>query len=213
LTCARRECYNLIIDKAQRGLFYFALNLIRRKDTKMGILDKKNWYVVQTYSGHEDKVKQSLEERAKAYGMEDYIFRVEAPQETVITQKNGENVEKQQKVYSGYVIVEMIMSDEAWYIVRNTPGVTGFVGSHGKGSKPVPMYPHEVDEIFKKAGIKMHDSNYAVGDEVKIIGGAFAGTKGDGIEVDENAAKLIVNIDLFGRATEAEVDFVHVDKA
>ncbi|MDR0846572.1 MAG: transcription termination/antitermination protein NusG [Lactobacillales bacterium] len=177
----------------------------------MDLTKNARWYVIQTYSGHEDKVKTNLTNRVEKEHKEDFVFRIEVPEEIIVTEKNGENVEKKQKIYPGYVFVEMIMNDEVWYIVRNTTGVTGFVGSHGKGSKPVPMYDNEVKEIFKRAGLKMHESTYTVGDKVKIIGGAFAGTQGEVTEIDENTQKMVVSINLFGRDTSAEVDFDHVD--
>ena len=106
---------------------------------------QKEWYVVNTYSGHENKVKEKLEMRANSMGLEDYIFRVVVPEEKVVDEKGKE---KTKKMFPGYILVEMVMTDEAWFIVRNTPGVTGFIGSSGKGAKPFPLTPAEVDKIL-----------------------------------------------------------------
>ena len=105
----------------------------------------KEWYVVNTYSGHENKVKEKLLMRASTMGLEDYIFRVVVPEEKVIDEKGKERLKK---IFPGYILVEMIMTDEAWFVVRNTPGVTGFIGSSGKGAKPFPLTPAEVDKIL-----------------------------------------------------------------
>ena len=109
---------------------------------------ERQWYVVNTYSGHENKVKEKLEMRASTMGMEDYIFTVVVPEQTEIEVKDGVKKEKIKKLFPGYILVEMIMTDEAWFIVRNTPGVTGFIGSSGKGAKPFPLTPAEVDKIL-----------------------------------------------------------------
>ena len=114
---------------------------------------EKEWYVVNTYSGHENKVKEKLEMRASTMGMEDYIFRVIVPSQTEKVVKNGKEKEVEKKMFPGYILVEMIMTDEAWFIVRNTPGVTGFIGSSGKGAKPFPLTKQEVDKILEKGWI------------------------------------------------------------
>ena len=121
-------------------------------------MDKK-WYVVNTYSGHENKVKEKLEMRTVSMGMEDYIFRVIVPEEKVIEEKNGVKKEKIKKLFPGYILVEMIMTDEAWFVVRNTPGVTGFIGSSGKGAKPFPLQPYEVDKILNDMGMSRLEVN------------------------------------------------------
>jgi len=117
----------------------------------------KQWYVVNTYSGHENKVKEKLEMRAESMGMQDYIYRVVVPMEKIVETKNGVEKEREKKMFPGYILVEMVMSDEAWYIVRNTPGVTGFIGSSGKGAKPTPLQPYEVDKILNSMGISRID--------------------------------------------------------
>jgi len=108
-------------------------------------MEEKKWYVVNTYSGHENKVKENLEMRAESMGMQDNIFRIIVPEETIVEEKNGVKKEKVKKLFPGYILVEMIMTDEAWYVVRNTQGVTGFIGSSGKGAKPTPLQPYEVN--------------------------------------------------------------------
>ena len=113
-------------------------------------MEEKNWYVVNTYSGHESKVKEKLDMRINSMEMQENIFRVIVPERKEVEIKDGKKKEKIKKLFPGYVLVEMIMSDESWYIVRNTPGVTGFLGSSGKGAKPVPLYPEEVERILKE---------------------------------------------------------------
>ena len=134
---------------------------------------KKEWYVVNTYSGHELAVKQKLEMRTESMGMQDYIFRVIIPETTEVEVKDGVKKEKVKKMFPGYILVEMIMTDEAWYIVRNTPGVTGFIGSSGKGAKPTPLPPQEIDRVLATMGMSRVniDNEMKVGDNVNIIDG------------------------------------------
>ncbi|MDR0921832.1 MAG: transcription termination/antitermination protein NusG [Lactobacillales bacterium] len=174
---------------------------------------EKEWYVLQTYSGYENKVKNDLIQRAQSMGMEDYIFRVEVPTEHVTEEKNGKIKESDENVFPGYVLVEMVMTDESWYIVRNSPNVTGFVGSHGAGSKPAPLLPEEIAAILKSMGksIRTTDLDVEVGDSVRIIEGAFANMTGEVTELDEERQKIKVNIEMFGRETSAELDFDQVD--
>ena len=161
-------------------------------------MDKK-WYVVNTYSGHENKVKEKLEMRTVSMGMEDYIFRVIVPEEKVIEEKNGVKKEKIKKLFPGYILVEMIMTDEAWFVVRNTPGVTGFIGSSGKGAKPFPLQPYEVDKILNDMGMSRLEVNTDLkeGTLVKVISGPFSGMEGKVDSVDKDNNKLIVLLDLF----------------
>lgn len=142
---------------------------------------EKQWYVLHTYSGYENKVKENLLSRAQSMGMEDYIFRVCVPEEEEhgIT-KTGKEKVSTHKIFPGYVLVEMVMTDESWYIVRNTPGVTGFVGSHGAGSKPSPLLPEEIDMILNEMDqSSYHERTFEVGDKVKIISGSFEGLTGE----------------------------------
>lgn len=176
-------------------------------------MDKK-WYVVNTYSGHENKVKEKLEMRTVSMGMEDYIFRVIVPEEKVIEEKNGVKKERVKKLFPGYILVEMIMTDEAWFVVRNTPGVTGFIGSSGKGAKPFPLQPYEVDKILNDMGMSRLEVNTDLkeGTLVKVISGPFSGMEGKIDSVDKDNNKLIVLLDLFGQETSVEVEFSQIEK-
>ena len=175
----------------------------------------KQWYVVNTYSGHENKVKEKLEMRAESMDMQDYIFRVVIPEETVVEVKDGVQKEKVKKMFPGYILVEMIMTDEAWYVVRNTPGVTGFIGSSGKGAKPTPLQPYEVDKILGNMGIsRMNvDTELTVGAKVKIIAGPFQGMFGTIESVDLPTQKVNLSVDLFGQETSVEVELHQIEKA
>ena len=174
---------------------------------------EKRWYVLHTYSGYENRVKSNLESRAQSMGMQDYIFRVVVAEETVREVKDGQAKEVNENTFPGYVLVEMIMTDQAWYIARNTPGVTGFLGSHGGGSKPTPLLPDEVERIMKRMGadITVSDIDVKEGDTVKVIAGPFADLTGKVTEVDHEKQKLKVNVEMFGRETSAELGFDQVD--
>lgn len=176
--------------------------------------NEKSWYVLHTYSGYENKVKMNLESRAQSMNMENHIFRVVVPEEEEVEIKDGEEKKKVHKTFPGYVLVEMIMSDESWYVVRNTPGVTGFVGSHGAGSKPAPLLPDEIEWILKRMGMstRIHDTNFEKGESVTITEGAFNNLSGIVEEVDSEKGKLKVLIEMFGRETIAELDYDQVDK-
>ena len=176
---------------------------------------EKEWYVVNTYSGHENKVKEKLEMRASSMGMEDYIFRVVVPEETVVeTLKDGSEKEKKVKMFPGYILVEMVMTDEAWFIVRNTPGVTGFIGSSGKGAKPFPLTKDEVDKILGSMNMSRIDieKELNVGDSVKVRSGAFANMFGKVKNIDMKKQVVEVSLDLFGQETMVEVGFEEIEK-
>lgn len=174
----------------------------------------KQWYVVNTYSGHENKVKEKLEMRAESMGMQDYIYRVVVPMEKVKETKNGVEKEKEKKMFPGYILVEMVMSDEAWYVVRNTPGVTGFIGSSGKGAKPTPLQPYEVDKILNSMGIARMDidKDLVSGTKVSIISGPFKDMYGKVDYVDSETGKVNLLIDLFGQETSVEVELSQIQK-
>ncbi|WP_283621245.1 transcription termination/antitermination protein NusG [Limosilactobacillus avium] len=174
---------------------------------------EKRWYVLHTYAGYENRVKSNLESRAQSMGMQDYIFRVVVAEETVREVKDGKAKEVVENTFPGYVLVEMIMTDQAWYIARNTPGVTGFLGSHGGGSKPTPLLPEEVERIMKRMGadITVNDIDVKEGDTVKVIAGPFADLTGKVTEVDHEKQKLKVNVNMFGRETSAELGFDQID--
>src|SRR5574344_1596243 len=173
---------------------------------------QKEWYVVNTYSGHENKVKEKLEMRASSMGMEDYIYRVVVPEENVIDEKGKT---KKKKMFPGYILVEMVMNDDAWFIVRNTPGVTGFIGSSGKGAKPFPLTPQEVDKILGSMGMSRLDiaSELAIGDMVKVVDGPFANMFGKVKDINLAEAKLEVSLDLFGQETTVELALSQIQKA
>lgn len=172
----------------------------------------KEWYVLHTYSGYENKVKENIMMRAESMNMEDFIFNVAVPEEEVTELQDGEKKTKVQKTFPGYVLVEMVMSDESWFIVRNTPGVTGFVGSHGAGSKPAPLLPEEIAAILGDRPATKVKLEVAVGDLVEITDGAFSGMSGKIEEINEETQKLKVVIEMFGRETVAELDFLQVRK-
>ena len=178
-------------------------------------MEEKQWYVVNTYSGHENKVKEKLEMRAESMDMKDYIYRVIVPEEKVIEEKDGVKKEKIKKLFPGYILVEMVMSDEAWFVVRNTPGVTGFIGSSGKGAKPTPLQPYEVDNLLKSMDIERIDikNDLKVGDKFKIVDGPFAGMFGKIDTIDEENKVVNAIVDLFGQETTIECELNQIKKA
>ena len=171
----------------------------------------KEWYVVNTYSGHENKVKEKLLMRASTMGLEDYIFRVVVPEEKVIDEKGKE---KLKKIFPGYILVEMVMTDEAWFVVRNTPGVTGFIGSSGKGAKPFPLTPAEVDKILGSMGMSRLDiaNELEVGTTVKVTSWPFANMVGKIKSIDMENQELEVALDLFGQETTVELKLAEIEK-
>ncbi len=175
---------------------------------------EKNWYVVHTYSGYENKVKANLEKRVESMGMTDKIFRVVVPEEEETDFKNGKKKVVKRKVFPGYVLVELVMTDDSWYVVRNTPGVTGFVGSAGSGSKPTPLLPEEVSVILKRMGVeeKRVDVKYEIGETVRVKEGPFANFTGNVEELDKDKSKLKVLVNMFGRDTPVELDFTQIEK-
>ncbi|WP_131924992.1 transcription termination/antitermination protein NusG [Hazenella coriacea] len=175
---------------------------------------EKNWYVVHTYSGYENKVKTNLEKRVHSMEMQDKIFRVLVPMEEEVEHKEGKKKTVMRKVFPGYVLVEMIMTDDSWYVVRNTPGVTGFVGSSGAGSKPTPLMPDEVTTILRQMGVDEARAtvDFTENESVKVKEGPFANFVGIIEEVDLNRSKLKVLVNMFGRETPVELDFFQVEK-
>ena len=165
-----------------------------------------NWYVIHTYSGYEDAVRQALLQRVDTMNMQDYIFNVVVPKETQIVMKKGEPVEEEKRIFPGYVLVNMDVTDDSWYIVRNTPNVTGFVGS---GNIPVPVSPDEWKVIEKHMGKK--DAKFKitveVGEQVVILDGPFVNYEGEVNQVDKEKGKVKVLISMFGRETPVELDF------
>jgi len=170
-----------------------------------------DWYVVHSYSGYENKVKANLEKRVKTMGEEDKIFQVVVPTEDELEIKDGKRKINQRKIFPGYVLVQMEMGDDSWYVVRNTPGVTGFVGS---GGKPVPLDEDEVKQILHR--VESHDVRpkieFEPNENVKVMSGPFQDFTGTVQEVDPDRAKLRVLVSLFGRETPVELDFEQVEK-
>ncbi|NCU17567.1 transcription termination/antitermination protein NusG [Pallidibacillus pasinlerensis] len=175
---------------------------------------EKNWYVVHTYSGYENKVKTNLEKRVETMGMQDKIFRVVVPEKEETEVKNGKSKVVKKKVFPGYVLVELIMTDDSWYVVRNTPGVTGFVGSSGSGSKPTPLLPEEVNNLLKQMGVDVNhvDIDVEIGETVQVIDGPFKDFSGQVEEIDKAKGKLKVSVNMFGRETPVELDFSQIEK-
>lgn len=175
---------------------------------------EKNWYVVHTYSGYENKVKANLEKRVESMAMQDKIFRVVVPEEEETDFKGGKKKVVKRKVFPGYVLVEIIMTDDSWYVVRNTPGVTGFVGSAGSGSKPTPLLPEEVNVILKRMGMdeKRVEVQFELKETVKVKEGPFANFTGKIEEMDKDKHKVKVLVNMFGRETPVELDFAQIDK-
>jgi len=180
-------------------------------NTNNQLVAKKRWYVVNTYSGHESKVKSNLLRRVESMGMENRIFQVEVPEEKVIEIKDGKRVEKAKKIFPGYILVEMILDEESWHAVRNTPGVTSFVGA---SSKPVPLMDKEVRRILRRStsGKTRVQIDLKVGDHVKVIQGPFTDFSGDIIEISPERGKLKVSVSIFGRPTPVELEFPQVNK-
>lgn len=180
-------------------------------------LGEKEWYVVNTYSTHEKKVQDNLIKRVESMGLQDLVFRIIVPEEEVPVMKDGKPTGKTRMkiIYSGYVFVEMIMTDYAWYVVRNTPGVTGFVGSSGKGTKPFPIPREQIEPVLKRMGVvddSMYD-RYKEGDYVKIIDGPFEGTEGKIISIDKEKGMVVVEATFFGRASTFDVEFSNIEKS
>lgn len=175
---------------------------------------KKEWYVVNTYAGHENRVKENLQRRVETMGLQDYLFRIVVAEEKEIEYKNGKEVEKTNNLFSGYLFVEMIMTDEAWYIVRNTPGVTGFIGSSGGGAKPFPVVEEEMESILRRLGMSERkvQVDFEVGDRVRVLNGAFANVEGT-VEAldDENQTATVLTI-LFGRETPTDLSYADLEK-
>lgn len=175
---------------------------------------EKQWYVVHTYSGYENKVKTNLEKRLASMGMEDKIFRILVPEDEETEVKNGKRKVSMKKVFPGYVLAEMIMTDDSWYVVRNTPGVTGFVGSTGSGSKPTPLLPEEAETILKRMGMKeaVVDIDFEEGESITVTDGPFSDFTGSIEQIDLDRQKVKVHVNIFGRETPVELDFSQITK-
>ncbi|MBP9751245.1 MAG: transcription termination/antitermination protein NusG [Candidatus Moranbacteria bacterium] len=170
------------------------------------------WYVLHTYSGYEDNVSRNLKQRIESMDMQDYIFDVLVPKEKKIKIKAGKRVVIEERIYPGYVLVDMMVTDASWYVVRNTPNVTGFIGL---GTTPTPVDPKEIEALKKRMGVAEPKFKVDVkqGDAVQVIDGPFKNFEGKVAEVDEEKGKLKVLVSLFGRETSVELDFLQIKKA
>ncbi|MDP2651285.1 MAG: transcription termination/antitermination protein NusG [bacterium] len=178
---------------------------------KQKISEGRNWYVIHTYAGYENAVQRNLKQRIESLGMEDKIFNVIVPTEKKIKIKGGKRVEEEEKIYPGYILVDMIITDDSWFVVRNTPRVTGFVGS---GIYPVPIDKKEIDLLFARmnADKVTHTINLSQHDAVLIVDGPFKELEGKVSEIDEERGKVKVLVNMFGRETPVELDFLQVKK-
>ncbi len=178
---------------------------------KQRLSQEKNWYVIHTYSGYEEAVAKNLKQRIESLSMEDKIFNVIVPKEKKIKIKSGKRKVVEEKIYPGYVLVEMIVTDDSWYIVRNTPNVTGFVGA---GTTPVPVSSGEIDNLKKRMGVEtpQYKIEVKMGDPVKIIDGPFKDFDGKVSEIDNERGKVKVLVNMFGRDTPIELDSLQIKK-
>jgi len=179
--------------------------------SKQQIGGERSWYAIHTYAGYENAVARNLKQRIESLGMEDRIFNVIVPTEKKIKIKGGKRVEEEEKIYPGYVLVDMIVTDDSWYVVRNTPRVTGFVGS---GVFPVPLEKKEVDTLFGRMNKEeaKHTIDLVKDENVKIVDGPFKDLEGKVSEVDDSRGKVKVLVSMFGRETPVELDFLQVSK-
>lgn len=172
---------------------------------------ERRWYVLHTYSGYEETVAKNLKQRIESLDMQDKIFSVMVPKEKKIKIKSGKRKTVEEKIFPGYVLVEMIVTDDSWYVVRNTPSVTGFVGS---GTIPTPLSDHEIKEIKRRMGVEepKYHIDVLTGDAVKIVDGPFKDFDGKISYVDEEKGKVKVLVNMFGRETPVELDFLQIKK-
>ncbi len=179
--------------------------------TKQRYDSARAWYAIHTYSGYEEKVAESIQQRVESVDMADKIFGVLVPKEKQIEIKNGKRKIVEKKIFQGYVLVEMKMTEDAWFIIRNTPGVTGFVGT---GSDPTPVSDAEIAKIKKRMGVAdpKHQINYTIGEVVNITDGPFKGFDGAINEIDTAKGKIKVLVSMFGRETPVELDALQVKK-
>jgi len=175
------------------------------------IADARNWYVIHSYSGYENKVKKNLDQRIESMDMQNQIFQVVVPTEEEVELRDGQRRTISRRVFPGYILVQMIMTDDSWYVVRNTPGVTGFVGM---GNKPTALSQEEVDKIMKRIESKTPRVRltFRVGQKVRIVDGPFADFVGIVDEVNEEKCKVKVLVSFFGRETPVELDYLQVEK-
>src|SRR5690348_13805018 len=179
--------------------------------SKQQLSEGRNWYVVHTYAGYENAVMRNLKQRIESLGMEDKIFNVIVPTEKKIKIKGGKRVEEEEKIYPGYILVDMIVTDESWFVVRNTPRVTGFVGA---GVYPVPLTQKEIDFLLGRMDESKvtHTVDFSTGESVKIVDGPFKDLEGKISEIDSEKGKARVMVLMFGRETSVELDLLQIRK-
>jgi transcriptional antiterminator NusG len=179
--------------------------------SKQQIEQERNWYVIHTYSGYEDAVAKNLKQRIESLGMEDKIFNVIVPKEKKIKIKNGKRKTVEEKIYPGYVLVEMVVTDASWYVVRNTPRVTGFLGA---GTTPIPVSASDMADLMKRmeVGEPEFTIDFEIGSTVKINDGPFKGFEGKVSEIDKERGKIKVLVNMFGRDTPVELDSLQIKK-
>jgi transcriptional antiterminator NusG len=182
-----------------------------QEEAKKAKNNEKRWYIVHTYSGHENKVKVNLEKRIEYMNMGEKIFRIEVPQKTVTQIKGGKKQEREEKIFPGYVLVEMIMDEDSWYVVRHTAGVTKFVGS---AKRPIPARESEIKKILHRSSSQTQkiELDVKAGDKVRIVSGPFADFIADIIEVYPDKSKLRANVSIFGRETPVELEYKQINK-
>ena len=182
-----------------------------KEEAKEAKKNQKRWYIVHTYSGYENKVKVNLEKRIEYMNMGDKIFRIEVPQKTVTQMKGGKKQEREEKIFPGYVLVEMIMDEDSWYVVRHTSGVTKFVGS---AKKPIPARDSEIKKIINRSSSTTQkiELDVKAGDKVRIVSEPFADFIADIIEVYPDKSKLRANVSIFGRETPVELEYKQINK-
>ena len=174
----------------------------------------RQWHVVNTYSGHENKVKENLEKRVESMGLQNILFNIVIPELVETEIKSGKKVNKTVNMFTGYVLVEMIMTDEAWYIVRNTQGVTGFIGSSGGGAKPFPVNKRELDPILKSMGVQTTavEIDFGVGDYVEVLAGPFADKSCKVESIDKDIETSTVLVDFLGNLTPIDLELIQLKK-
>jgi len=187
-------------------LLYTTLSMAKQQTN-----GERHWYAIHTYSGYENAVARNLKQRIESLGMEDRIFDVVVPTEKKIRVKGGKRITEEERIYPGYVLVDMIVTDDSWYVVRNTPRVTGFVGS---GTQPVPLQKHEFDALMSrmKDNEPHHHVDLAIDDLIMIVDGPFKELEGKVSEIDTTRGKVKVLVSMFGRETPVELDFLQVKK-
>ncbi len=179
--------------------------------TRQKLPKEKHWYVLHTYSGYEDAVTENLKKRVESLQMQDKVFDVIVPKEKKIKIKNGKRKTVEEKIYPGYILVEMIVTDDSWYVVRNTPNVTGFIGS---GTTPIPVSSQEIETLKKRMGVEepQYQTTFKKGDNVRIVDGPFKELDGKVSDIDQERGKVKVLVNMFGRDTPVEIDLLQIKK-